>query len=544
MSYTVGLDFGTHQTKVCIEDASNPAQKMYEFLEFENSTGVKSLLFPSIVQFNKDDTISYGFVDEGKCKVKINDNIDIPELELPEEPNLKLPEEPIIPMLPEKPSSENYKQLTWKEQLKKLVKNETSEKKISIRNWEKECKAIKESFKSEHKAWKILISSLMDDFQGTHENWKQECLQAKEGHENKVKQLVRKKEHRLSFRYFKLATFSNIDWNEELKPEVISVWYLTYLILKLQEKLGDEFFIQFGIPSGTKKVIYDCQKRKANAILISAYKLVEKFKSKAVFLTQKYQELLEVTAIDYDFTEDDIFFYGLNVIPEAFAGLSSITQQKRIQGGMSILVDIGGGTTDIAFFTLNGIQPDIHSVISFPKGLNYIFEHYIDTHTDIETSEVQELFFNSQGDPSLFMSSINTYHNQLEENTLEMKDAIINSFKFRKDIHKLPIDRLLDALKNRPIIFSGGGSIYKSMRKGVDNFSDINIINKNLLNIPFVVNSNIDDTIYPILSTSYGLSIPLEEEIKLTAIEDVFNHIVTDSFESDKYKFEHGLTDY
>lgn len=56
MNLTVGLDFGTHQTKVCIEDATNPAQKIYEFFEFKNPFGKASVLFPSIVQINEDDT--------------------------------------------------------------------------------------------------------------------------------------------------------------------------------------------------------------------------------------------------------------------------------------------------------------------------------------------------------------------------------------------------------------------------------------------------------------------------------------------------------
>lgn len=34
MSYTIGFDLGTHQTKICIQDASNAAEKNYEFLEF------------------------------------------------------------------------------------------------------------------------------------------------------------------------------------------------------------------------------------------------------------------------------------------------------------------------------------------------------------------------------------------------------------------------------------------------------------------------------------------------------------------------------
>ncbi|NPD47574.1 MULTISPECIES: hypothetical protein [unclassified Lentimicrobium] len=544
MSYTVGFDFGTHQTKVCIEDATNPAQKMYEFLEFRNKDGYNSVLFPSIVQINKDETLSYGFIDEEQCKVEIDESIRIPELHLNPEPVYKLPEEPQMPKLPDKPSFENLKQISWKEQLKRFVKKEPSEKKTSLKKWEKECKSIKELFETEHKAWKKKTNDLMDEFQLIHENWKQECRKVTEEHEKIVKQLARKREHRLRFRYFKLASFSNIKWNDNIAPELLSVWYIANVILILQEKLGEDFFIQFGVPSGSEKAVFDSQKRKAYAFLIAAYRLVEKIKTKSDYLKLTYPELKEQTKIDYNFTEEELYTFGLNVVPEAFAGLSSITQQKRIQDGMSLLVDIGGGTTDIAFFTLNGTQPDIHSVISFPKGLNYIFEQYIGTKDDMDIRDVQELFFTSQGDISLFKSSITTYHNQLKNNVSEMKDAIIDSFSFRKDIHKLPIDKLIDALKNRPIVFSGGGSIYKSMRKGVSNFSDVNIINKNLLNIPFVVNTNIDDTIYPILSTSYGLSIPLEEEIQLTEIEDVFNHIVSGDSDINKYKFEHGLTDY
>ena len=67
MCYTVGLDFGTHQTKVCIEDASNPSQKNYEFVEFTDLTGKSTVLFPSIVQIHQDNTVSYGFIKENLC---------------------------------------------------------------------------------------------------------------------------------------------------------------------------------------------------------------------------------------------------------------------------------------------------------------------------------------------------------------------------------------------------------------------------------------------------------------------------------------------
>ena len=64
MSYTVGLDFGTHQTKVCIEDASNPSQKNYEFVEFTDLTGKSTVLFPSIVQINQDNTVELNSLRE------------------------------------------------------------------------------------------------------------------------------------------------------------------------------------------------------------------------------------------------------------------------------------------------------------------------------------------------------------------------------------------------------------------------------------------------------------------------------------------------
>ena len=59
MAITVGLDFGTHQTKICIENSDSPLHKTYEFYEWEE--GVYA--FPSIIQINKDHTLRYGNID-------------------------------------------------------------------------------------------------------------------------------------------------------------------------------------------------------------------------------------------------------------------------------------------------------------------------------------------------------------------------------------------------------------------------------------------------------------------------------------------------
>ncbi len=59
MSITVGLDFGTHQTKICIENSDDPNHVTYEFYEWE--PGMFAL--PSIIQINNDHTVSYGKID-------------------------------------------------------------------------------------------------------------------------------------------------------------------------------------------------------------------------------------------------------------------------------------------------------------------------------------------------------------------------------------------------------------------------------------------------------------------------------------------------
>jgi hypothetical protein len=158
-------------------------------------------------------------------------------------------------------------------------------------------------------------------------------------------------------------------------------------------------------------------------------------------------------------------------------------------------------------------------------------------------SDVQKLFFEKQGEISVFDSSIDKYKKQLQQETKKMVDNIESSFALREAFHRLPVSRLRNALKNRPVVFCGGGSVYDSMRTSLLNFTDIKIINKNLLNIPGIKNRRIDQELFAILATSYGLSIPLEDEIVLTPIEQVFNHIVAQEQSQNSFSYEHGLSD-
>lgn len=53
MAITVGLDFGTHQTKICIENSDIPLHKTYEFMNG------KRVFTPCLQSFRSIKTILY-----------------------------------------------------------------------------------------------------------------------------------------------------------------------------------------------------------------------------------------------------------------------------------------------------------------------------------------------------------------------------------------------------------------------------------------------------------------------------------------------------
>ena len=60
---TVGLDFGTHQTKVCIEKTDG-VELSYEFMRFKDSRGQESFVLPTIIGIDKNGLLSYGYLRE------------------------------------------------------------------------------------------------------------------------------------------------------------------------------------------------------------------------------------------------------------------------------------------------------------------------------------------------------------------------------------------------------------------------------------------------------------------------------------------------
>lgn len=546
MSITVGLDFGTHQTKICVEDASNPAQKRYEFFEFENSRGGKSVLLPSIVQINTDNTVSYGFVDEGRCKVVEAEESSKPVFEQPIKPELVLKEKPVKKPYPNKPQRKS-KKLDWKDKLAALnkgksINNPKTEDEEFLR-WERKCKEIDDNYNADLRTWENEAKQFRSDYQKKLATYEREHTRLKTKYEREFGNWEKSRVKKLRYRYFKLASFSNtMKWEHQIPSDTISVWYLAFIIFHLNEKYGEEIFIQVGVPSGMNKRILDSQSRKAYTILIAAYKLVELYGSKNNFLSEDYLNLLEYTEIQGTYSDDDLYTYGLNALPEAYAGLTSITQRGRIAQGINMLIDIGGGTTDVAIFTIINGQPDIHAVDSFPKGLNFIFEEFASNNHGKDIDQIQNEFLKNGAD-TRFQSSIAVYHNDLTDSIFRMVTRLRDSFKSAESIHRLPLERLDQALQHRPIIFCGGGSVFRKMRKAVRGFNDIKLVDRALLDVPILVNRTLESSHFTILANSFGLSIPLEDEIRITPLENVFHHLVQSEGNTAGNDYIHGLSD-
>lgn len=67
---TVGLDFGTHQSKVCIEQKEG-AELSYEFFMFKDADGKEQFTLPSIIHVDSDGRMTYGYLPNKLKRGKI-----------------------------------------------------------------------------------------------------------------------------------------------------------------------------------------------------------------------------------------------------------------------------------------------------------------------------------------------------------------------------------------------------------------------------------------------------------------------------------------
>lgn len=325
-------------------------------------------------------------------------------------------------------------------------------------------------------------------------------------------------------RYFKQATFttSKTELSKD-DAQLFSIWYIAYILFDLEEKYETNFSIQMGVPSDGSHL--EAQRQLAVSILLSAYNLVEEvFKNdKDAFLRTPFSELKDKTEI-VKYSKELKEEFQILIFPEAYACLMPLVASSKISNGMSIMVDIGGGTTDISFFTIeykknpreNKLR--VYDFKSINKGLNFLTDSTVlvdDERTDSNVGNVSELN----------KSAINIFKGELNNICSSLRGRLYKEFKIQGD---LPDESFEKAMTNRPIVYTGGGSSFPVLRHGYHGFKDVIHITQNNWK-----SSAIEDLVTivaldlcPILSTAYGLSISRpNDKIICEPFRDVFSGI-------------------
>lgn len=318
-------------------------------------------------------------------------------------------------------------------------------------------------------------------------------------------------------RYFKQSTFcpSEIGMSQ-INAMYFSTWYLAYILFDLEEMYGQEFTIQMGAPTDSSHV--NVAKTIATRIIASAYRLVEDVfaNDKQKFLATPMKELVEKTEL-VAYSKGIKEEYGLLVFPEAYACLKPLISQGKLATGMSLMIDIGGGTTDISFFTIEDKKPQVYDFYSINKGLNFLTgaNEGNQTGTDVNVQDASQI---NQGRRNVFINEVNHVCDSL-------RNKLQHEFKRQTG---LQVHRLLDALKNRPLVYCGGGSTFKNLRVSYGGYQDRKQISHKEWKMEAIkdIDEIIDYELCPILSTAYGLAISTENDnIVMKPFKDIFEKI-------------------
>ena len=457
----VGLDFGTHQTKICVSRIPDEGHGVpeYEFFKFVDQEGNVKFFLPSVVQINKDDTLSYGYVDPEKEK----ESLPLPRLE-------------IIPPVDQ----------------------------IDIND---EAEALYDKYSSgysyDEEGLNAISKMLSMKYEIDKKTYKERQAKAQERYREEVAEYNRE---RNLFRYFKQATFAEYPWESKYNPNLLCVWYLSYIIFLLEEWHPDGFYINMGVPTDDKSFR---QKRELGTrILISAFHLVEDVYGNDIkaFLNEKVSDLLLKTDI-VNFSEDDKDSYLINIFPEAYASLIGLTSRGKLSEGMSINADIGGGTTDISFFIVKDRIPKIYKYWSIPRGLNYIAEM-----SGFDYSE-KDFVKNAHQD------IIDKFNHKKEEIVYNLSRLLIDLLR-GSGIQK---SNLLNALQDRIVVYNGGGSTYSQLTTPIYRFTDVKVVDDGLWSEEYVKEKNKVGKLFSLLTTAYGLSVATDDnDVVLCDIDKIF----------------------
>lgn len=472
----VGLDFGTHQTKICVQTIPDEGhgEPIYEFFQFRDLLGNRQYFLPSLIQINEDNTLSYGYVDSTREKGAV----EKPTYGLNTIGSVDFDIAETASMLYDKYASEN--------------------------NSPEDMTVLAEMLKIRQK--KMAIQKKIQE------------AKAKEEFDRKLESYHRDRD---VFRYFKQATFAEREWDKKIDSRTLSIWYISYVIFLLEEEYGQNFSINMGIPADDKS--FEQKKRLAVEVLLSAYNLVENVYENDMkkFLAETVDDLLAKTEYKW-YSKEAKDEYIINIFPEAYAGLVSLTSRGKLSNGMSLTADIGGGTTDVSFFTIEKDKPVIYRYWSIPRGLNYIAEK-----SGFDYSEGN---FVKQANKDI-IEKFN--RKKMEIVSILVKDLVHQLTKETS----IPVSNLYKALENRILVYNGGGSTHSFLTGPIMQFSDVKLIDSGMWKEENMVDKTKVSPLCQLLTTAYGLSIgESDEDVKLSMFTSLFNGLPKKT-ESQRYNY-------
>ena len=459
----VGLDFGTHQTKICVQSTPDEGhgEPRYEFFKFEDLDGNSSYFLPSVIQLNDDDTLSYGFVNPER-----------------EKHLMAYPQKETV----------TYQDFDNQEEIDKILQKYRCE-----RDTEEDVSSIE----------KMLDIKRQND----QKKYQESLLKADEKFKEDLKDYHNR---RCIYRYFKQATFTDQEWKRDIDEDLLSIWYLSYVIFKLEEVYGTNFSINMGIPADDET--FGKKREKAIRILASAYNLVETVyeNNLSKFLEETLDGLMKNTEyVPYDPSLQET--YLMNIFPEAYASLITLTSKGKLTDGMSITVDIGGGTTDISFFVVNGKTPFIYRYWSIPRGLNYIAEKlgYDYSELDLNTLVQDDV--------------IEGYNKKTREIVSMLITKLIRHVATEKGVFK---NHLLSSLENRVVVYAGGGSSYDNLTVPVLYFKEVHRIDCDMWKEERIIDKSEVQDVCHLLTIAFGLSLAKDEsEVELCSMDDFLGEV-------------------
>ncbi|RYY77934.1 MAG: hypothetical protein EOO69_12830 [Moraxellaceae bacterium] len=285
---------------------------------------------------------------------------------------------------------------------------------------------------------------------------------------------------------------------EEFAPftaEFLSVLYLTNLLftvkdhyLRSREKKDTRsgflkklfttasssehsFTIQLGIPTEWSQLKNLRRKRKFENILMICELLQKHYRTHLDFLKATSSELKGVVGDIYSTIELQnaaqlelkLHELGISVFPETAAGLTFIVKSKQLQTGYYAIMDIGGGTTDISFFSVEpGNNIKYLASESYIIAANNVYKKIANNPYSIKAVHEAE-----QGLKVLIQSGAEIKDEWVRKALVEVRDAL------NKLVYKLFNRRvyffkkgMIDGYNGQPILLYGGGSRLPSFNEG------------------------------------------------------------------------------